>query len=113
MLGPVATYSGASNNSKLARYFNTSAFALPALGTFGSVGRDTMIGPGIQNFDAGLSKDFRVTEQKRFQFRWEVFNSLNHANFANPNATFSNTNFGRILSAGNPRIMQAALKFYF
>jgi hypothetical protein len=113
VLGPVATYNGESNNSKLARYFDTTAFALPAMGTFGTVGRDTLIGPGLQNFDGGLSKDFHVTEQKRFQFRWEVFNSLNHANFGNPNASFASTNFGRILTAGNPRIMQLALKFYF
>ncbi len=113
VLGPVAVYNGASTASKLARYFDTSAFANPALGTFGSVGRNTLIGPGLQNFDAGLSKDFRVTEAKRFQFRWEVFNSLNHPNFANPNASFSSSNFGRILSAGSPRIMQLALKFYY
>jgi hypothetical protein len=113
VLGPVATYNSASTASKLARYFDISAFANPALGTFGSVGRNTLIGPGLQNFDVGLSKDFRVTENKRFQFRWGVFNSLNHPNFANPTAAFSSTNFGRILSAGNPRIMQVALKFYY
>jgi hypothetical protein len=113
VLGPVATYNGESTNSKLARYFDTTAFALPALGTFGTAGRNTVVGPGLENFDGGLSKDFRVTENKRFQFRWEVFNSLNHPNFANPNASFASTNFGRILSAGNPRIMQLALKFYF
>jgi len=113
VLGPVATYNGASNASKIARYFDIAAFANPALGTFGSVGRNTLIGPGLQNFDASLSKDFRVTESKRFQFRWGVFNSLNHPNFANPTAAFSSTNFGRILSAGNPRIMQLGLKFYY
>jgi hypothetical protein len=113
VLGPVATYNGSSVNSKLARYFDTTAFALPALGTFGTAGRNTLLGPGLENFDAGLSKDFAVRESKRFQFRWEVFNSLNHANFSNPNASFASTNFGRILSAGSPRIMQLALKFYY
>lgn len=112
-LGPVATYNGSSNNSKIARYFDTTAFALPALGTFGSAGRNTLIGPGLANFDMGLFKEFRVTESKRFELRWEVFNSLNHPSFGNPNATFLSTNFGRITSARDPRIMQLAGKFYF
>jgi hypothetical protein len=113
VLGPVATYNGASTASKIAHYFDTSAFALPALGTFGSVGRNTLLGPGLQNLDAGLYKDIPIHESKKLQFRWEVFNSLNHANFANPNASFTSPNFGRILSAGSPRILQLALKFYY
>ena len=113
VLGPAAIYNSASNNSKVARYFDTSAFALPALGTFGTAGRNTLIGPGLQNLDAGLFKDFPISENRKFQLRWEVFNSLNHPNFSNPNATFSSSNFGRILSAKDPRIMQLAAKFYF
>lgn len=113
VLKPVATYGGESTAAMITKYFDTSAFALPALGTFGTVGRNTLIGPGTENFDAGLYKDFKITEQKKIQFRWEVFNSLNHPNFGNPNASFSSSNFGRITSAGNPRIMQLSLKFYY
>jgi hypothetical protein len=113
ILGPAATYNSSSVNSKVARYFDTTAFALPALGTFGTAGRNTLVGPGLANLDMGLFKEFRINESKRFELRWEVFNSLNHPNFGNPNATFSSTNFGRILSARDPRIMQLAAKFYF
>ena len=76
-------------------------------------GRNILIGPGLENFDAGLFKDIPVRESKRFQIRWQLFNSLNRANFGNPNASFASSNFGRILSAGSPRIMQLALKFYY
>jgi len=86
---------------------------VPALGTFGTSGRDILIGPGMQNFDAGLFKDFHLNENRRFEIRWELFNSLNHANFSNPTSALSSSNFGRILTAGNPRIMQLAAKFYF
>ncbi len=113
VVGPVTTYNDQSTASKIARYFDTSAFAVPALGTFGTSGRDILIGPGMQNLDAGMFKDFQVSESRRFEIRWEVFNSLNHANFANPTASLSSSNFGRITSAGNPRIMQLAAKFYF
>ena len=113
VLGPAATFNSASNNSKVARYFDTAPFALPALGTYGTAGRNTLIGPGLQNLDAGLFKDIPINEHKKFQIRWEVFNGLNRANFANPNASFSSSNFGRILSARDPRIMQLAAKFYF
>ena len=111
--GPVAVYNDQSTASKIAKYFDTSAFAVPALGTFGTSGRDILIGPGLQNVDGGMFKDFRLSESRRFEVRWEVFNSLNHPNFANPTASLSSSNFGRILTAGNPRIMQLAAKFYF
>jgi hypothetical protein len=113
VLGPVAVYNGQSVNSKVARYFDTTAFAQPALGTFGSGGRNILTGPGLENVDAGLFKEARLDEHRRFEIRWEAFNSLNRPNFQNPNATLSSANFGRILAARDPRIMQLAAKFYF
>ncbi|HEY1946197.1 MAG TPA: carboxypeptidase regulatory-like domain-containing protein [Bryobacteraceae bacterium] len=113
ILGPVATYGGSSHGAEVARYFNTSAFALPALGTFGTAGRNILTGPGLANFDAGLFKQFPINESRRFELRWEVFNVLNHTNFLNPTASLSSSTFGRILSARDPRIMQLAAKFYF
>ena len=86
---------------------------MPALGTFGNSGRDILTGPGLQNFDSGLFKDVHIDENRRFEIRWEVFNTLNRAPFGNPTASLSSSNFGRILTAGNPRIMQLAAKFYF
>ncbi|MBZ2184173.1 MAG: carboxypeptidase regulatory-like domain-containing protein [Bryobacter sp.] len=95
------------------RYFDTSAFALPALGSFGTSSRNLLFGPGLINFDLGAFKAFAIDERRRVEFRWEIFNALNRPNFFNPVGAVQNVNFGRITSARDPRIMQAALKFYF
>jgi hypothetical protein len=67
------------------RYFNPDAFKVPPNGTFGNVGRDTFIGPGLATFDFSLLKDTRITEKLGLQFRAEFFNILNRANFNTPN----------------------------
>ncbi|HEV2419708.1 MAG TPA: carboxypeptidase-like regulatory domain-containing protein [Terriglobia bacterium] len=67
-------------------YFNPNAFILPASGTYGNVGRDTLIGPGLASLDLSLSKNTLITEKVRLQFRAEFFNILNRANFNTPNA---------------------------
>lgn len=66
-------------------YFNPNAFAVPAAGTYGNVGRDTLIGPGIAVLDFSALKNTRVTERVNVQLRAEIFNILNHANFGTPN----------------------------
>jgi outer membrane receptor protein involved in Fe transport len=111
--GPVAVYNGNSRKSKIAKYFNTSAFSLPALGTFGTSGRNTIYGPGIENFDGGLFKNIPIHEDKRLELRWEVFNVLNHTNLLNPNNSFSSSTFGRITSSSSSRVMQIAAKLVF
>ncbi|MFN8942931.1 MAG: hypothetical protein ACK5ZJ_24715, partial [Acidobacteriota bacterium] len=88
-------------------------FALPALGSFGTSSRNLLFGPGLINFDLGAFKAFSIDERRRVEFRWEIFNALNRPNFFNPVGAVQNVNFGRITSARDPRIMQAALKFYF
>ncbi len=67
------------------RYFNPDAFIVPPNGTYGNVGRDTFIGPGLATFDFSLLKDTRITEKLGLQFRAEFFNILNRANFNTPN----------------------------
>jgi len=54
-----------------------------------------------------------ITEQRRFELRWEVFNAFNRPNFLNPNSSLQCTAFGRITAARDPRIMQIAAKLYF
>ncbi|HTV56105.1 MAG TPA: carboxypeptidase regulatory-like domain-containing protein [Terriglobia bacterium] len=68
------------------QYFNPSAFAVPASGTYGNVGRDTLIGPGIATLDLALMKNTSLSEKVHLQFRAEFFNILNRANFNTPNA---------------------------
>jgi hypothetical protein len=97
------------------RWFNTDAFSAFAPGTqaFGNAGVGIMRGPGFANFDFTLAKNFTVGDRRSFQFRTEVFNAFNRANFGPPNIARDSTGFGQILSAGNARIVQFALKFYF
>ena len=66
-------------------YFNPKAFIAPATGTYGNLGRDTFIGPGLASWDFSLLKDTRIREKLGLQFRAEFFNLLNHANFNTPN----------------------------
>jgi hypothetical protein len=97
------------------RWFNTDAFAAfnPAPQAFGNAGVGIMRGPGYANFDFTLAKDFRVSDRRRFQFRTEIFNAFNRANFGPPSIQRESSGFGQILSAGNARIVQFGLKFYF
>lgn len=111
--GIAHTFNSADRSAKIQKFFDTSVFSLPALGTFGTSSRNFLFGPGIENFDAALFKRFAFTERKQFELRWEVFNSLNRPNFFNPVAAFTNPLLGRLTSARDPRIMQVALKFYF
>jgi hypothetical protein len=113
--GEVQIFSDVPRGQMVDRYFDTSAsiWQLPALGTFGTVGRNTLIGPGYANFDSALFKQFRITEGREFELRWEVFNTFNRPNFNNPVSAVNNVNFGRITSASDPRIMQVAAKFRF
>ena len=97
------------------RWFNTDAFAAfsPAPQAFGNAGVGIMRGPGFANFDFTLAKNFPVTDSRYLQFRAEVFNALNRANYGPPNIARDSSGFGQILSAGNARIVQFGLKFYF
>ena len=69
------------------QWFNPNAFALPAAGTWGTLGRGTFTGPGLADVDVSLFKNTAVAEKATLQFRAEFFNLLNHANFGPPNAT--------------------------
>jgi hypothetical protein len=67
------------------QYFNPNAFLLPRAGTYGDVGRNTLIGPGLANLDFSVLKNTAITERVNLQFRAEFFNILNRANFETPN----------------------------
>src|SRR5581483_9004409 len=79
------------------RWFNTSCFQqVPeTTGTFGNTGRNTVRGPGAFNIDFSGIKNTHVGKIDT-EFRVEVFNVLNHPQFANPNSTFGNAAFGTI-----------------
>ncbi len=94
-------------------YFRTECFATPPTGFFGNTGRAPLHGPGINNWDVGIEKEFPIPmrEQTRLQFRAEMFNAFNHTQFGNPSAdTGAGPNFGRVASARAPRLMQLGMK---
>lgn len=70
------------SNRSIDGFFNTSAFAAPAPYTFGNEGRNTVIGPGVNNWDLSVFKVFRVDEARQLQFRSEFFNAFNHPQFS-------------------------------
>ncbi len=115
LLGDPRLSADRPRGEKLARYFDTSKFALNRAGQFGSSGRNILIGPGTATLNLGLSKRFPLgREGKGLQFRAEAFNALNRPDFGNPGANLSApANFGRITSAGPGRAMQLALKLEF
>lgn len=106
---------GRSNSQLISQYFNTSAFAIAAPGTFGTVGRNTMRGPGIINFDFAIFKEFPISERiGRIQFRNEYFNIFNNVNLNKPSSSVSDpASFGRIFGARDPRFVQFGLKWLF
>jgi hypothetical protein len=94
-------------------YFNTSLFYKEALGQLGNANRRFFHGPGWNNWDLSLAKDLRLTESKSLQFRAELFNAFNHAQFPNPSGNILNANFGFVSRARDPRIGQVGMKFIF
>ena len=95
------------------RWFDTSAFVLQEQFTFGTAPRNSVFGPGYANLDFALAKTWTFAGSRLLEFRWEVFNLLNRANFDLPNRTYGNPNFGRIFSAKTPREMQFGLRLAF
>ena len=72
-------------------YLNPAAFAIPAPGTFGNLGRNALHGPGLSQFDLTLQKQFPITERVNVEFRGEIYNLFNRANFANPPVQLNNS----------------------
>ena len=98
-------------NPTVKQYFNPAAFALPANGTFGNVGRDVFHGPSTWNINLALSRRFSIRERNTIELRAEAFNLVNHVRLGSPNTVFTNSLFGQTTTANDPRIMQFALKY--
>jgi hypothetical protein len=96
-------------------WFNTSAFASIASGTYGNVGRNSLSGPGAFTFDVAVSRRLKIHETKEVQLRWETFNLFNHPVYGNPAASLNNlATFGRIQSQiGDGRSFQGVIKISF
>jgi hypothetical protein len=118
------------------RVYNPAAFTLPALGTYGNLGRNALLGPGFSQLDFQLTRTFRFRERGALEARLDFYNLLNHPNFAQPTAKLVNVdpltqpgeafsdsqseNFGvisstvgRNLGLGTSRQIQAGLRLSF
>jgi Carboxypeptidase regulatory-like domain len=112
---------GVKEFKKTGRYFDPNAFLLPMAGTFGNAGRGQFRGPGFFNVDTSFFKRIPLKERLNLQFRTEVFNLLNHANFDTPNLiVFAGTDVSPTAGvltgtsgSGNGRQIQFALRLEF
>ena len=96
------------------RWFDPAAFAVPAPFTYGNSARNLLFGPGDIVVDFSVLKNTTIGENVTVQFRAELFNLPNHANFANPAANISvPASVGHIFGAGDPRQIQFGLKILF
>lgn len=116
----VASASGAKTQKA---WFKTAAFAAPtpewtggANHGFGTAGKDSVVGPGLFNWNMSLFKTFPLTERDKgssFELRFESFNVFNHTQFNGIDTGFTDSNFGQVTSAYDPRVMQFGGKFRF
>ncbi len=126
-----ALYTEGSTAQRATRFFHPEAFAAPAYGTVGNLGRNTLTAPGFVSWDVSLRKSTQITEHIDAQFRAEAFNLLNHTNLGQPNpvvftsgptqgtainqtaTVVPNTSAGVITSAATSRQLQFSLKLAF
>jgi hypothetical protein len=100
---------------KAGEWFDTKAFAPPAVGQWGNAGFNSLRGPGRDNWNLSLFKSFRFSEdgQRRFELRAESFNVWNHTEFDQVSNGLGASNFGQVTSAFDPRVFQFGAKLYF
>jgi hypothetical protein len=112
-LRPDRIGSGTLDTRTLLNDFDVAAFRVPAAFTYGNSGRNILRGRGFKNWDFVVLRNFRFREQANLQFRAEFFNFTNTPAFGTPVSNIQSATAGRILSAGEPRDVQLALKLSF
>ena len=128
VLGSYANVAGGTNGSlradyngepiqigdrSIRRWFNTSAFSLPAPGTYGNAGRNTIIGPGSWLFNLVLSKNFPLRGSMGLEARAEADNVFNHPNYSGIDTTVNSPTYGEVVSAASMRKMILSLHYRF
>jgi hypothetical protein len=115
MLGqrPDLVLSNPYGDKSVNNYLNPAAFAQPAIGALGNLGRASIKGPDTWQFDVALSRGFQFAESQRIEFRAEAFNLTNSFRMDSPSTALNSSTFGQVTTAQDPRIMQFALKYFF
>lgn len=98
---------------KLNEWFDTSDFAAPAYGLFGNASNGIIRGPGYTSFNVSLYKTWNLEHRLSTQFRAEAFNVANHPNFEAVDTGLGDGSYGQVTSAGDPRILEFALKLMY
>lgn len=115
-VGQRPNYTGAPlyiDSSDSTKHLNPLAFATPAPGQFGTLGKGAVRGKAITTIDFSVGKNWRIQERYGLQFRAEFFNLLNHTNFVGFDTDLRNTTFGTLTAAQAPREIQLGIKFTF
>ena len=110
LTGPLQILNPKTNGGQ---YLNPNQWSDPPLGQFATTPRSICCGPGENQWDVTVSKRISIDEARYFQFRADIFNLFNKTQFVNPDGNFSDTTFGLVQQARDPRLVQFALKFYF
>ncbi len=104
----------------LGNWMNKAAYKVPAKGTWGNLARNTLTGPGVNQWDVALLKAISINDSNKLSFRAEFFNLFNRPHFGNPGTNISSSSFGRITSpmnrdigTGTPRQIQFMLRWAF
>ena len=111
-----ADYAGAPvavDSPTLLRFFNTNAFVAPAPGTFGNVGRNTIIGPGQTQLNASLGRDVRLTGTQVLSLRLEATNVFNSVRFGAIDTAVNSPTFGQVISIQPMRTLQFNARYRF
>jgi len=95
-------------------WFNVAAFTRVPAGQFGNAGRNILRGPGYAAFDLSLQRRLSFSQRFAATLRWDIFNMFDRANLGNPNTDITGSTVGTISTlAGDPRVMQFAIRFHF
>jgi hypothetical protein len=96
-----------------AGFFNLAAFSVPAVGTYGDAGRNTIPGPGTLSLNTALARSFTLAERRRIEFRVEANNVLNHVSYTNLYTVVNAVNYGLPSAAASMRTLQAVVRIRF
>lgn len=111
-----ADYTGAPisiGNPTVQTWFNTAAFVLPAEGSFGNAGRNTIEGPGQTTFNMALSKTIQFKEPRSLELRAQASNVFNKVQFVSIDTVVNSPTYGQVISAGAMRRMQLSARYRF
>jgi len=102
-----------SKADKTAHWFKPAAFTQNAIGTFGTLGKNALRGPGYINVDLNIQKNLKFADRYGVELKSSLYNAFNHANLSNPTTTLTSANFGKITTATAPRVVEFGIRMTF